>query len=194
MTSEESEIRGLEFHPVTADRWRDMRQLFGSRGACGGCWCMYWRLKRSEFERRKGDGNRRAMKRLIEKGEIPGILAYSDGRPVGWCSVAPRSVFPVLENSRVLKRIDDEAVWSVVCFFVEKPYRRKGLTVELLRAAVRLAKSNGARIVEGYPVDPKKGRMADVFAYTGLPSAYRKAGFVEVARRSETRPIMRHTT
>ncbi len=105
--------------------------------------------------------------------------------------MAPRSAFPVLEGSRVLKRIDAEPVWSVVCFFIEKSFRRRGLTVGLLRAAVRHATSGGARIVEGYPVDPKKRPMPDVFAYTGLASAYRQAGFVEVARRSETRPIMR---
>jgi GNAT superfamily N-acetyltransferase len=131
------------------------------------------------------------MKRVVERGPAPGLIAYADGEPVGWCAVAPRESYPVLERSRVLKRIDDEPVWSIVCFFVAKRFRERGLTGELIRAAVRHAASHGARIVEGYPVEPAKGRTADVFAYTGLASAFRKAGFTEAARRSPTRPIMR---
>lgn len=153
---------------------------------------MWWRLKRSEFEKKKGEGNKRALKRIVDSGEVPGLLAYANGQPIAWCSIAPRETYPVLERSRTLKRIDDQPVWSVVCFFVAKSFRRKGVTVRLLRAAVEYAKMQGARIVEGYPVESKKPRMPDVFAYTGLVSAFRKTGFAEVLRRSETRPIMRY--
>jgi GNAT superfamily N-acetyltransferase len=182
----------VEFHPVSADRWRDLEALFGPRGACAGCWCMWWRLARSQFNAQKGEGNKHALNGLIEAGEIPGLLAYTDGQPVGWCAVAPRERYPVLERSRILKRVDDEPVWSVVCFFVRKSFRGKGLTTALLKAAVAYAARQGARIVEGYPVESKTSRMPDVFAYTGLASAFRQAGFAEVLRRSETRPIMRY--
>jgi GNAT superfamily N-acetyltransferase len=181
----------LEFHPVTAGRWHDLETLFGERGASGGCWCMWWRVKRSEFEQQKGQGNKDALKKIVDSGEIPGILAYADGKPIGWCAVAPREAFPVLERSRNLKRVDDQPVWSVVCFFVARPFRRRGVTVGLLQAAVEYAARSGAKIIEGYPVEPKKD-TPDVFVYTGLASAFRKAGFVEVLRRSETRPIMRY--
>jgi GNAT superfamily N-acetyltransferase len=179
------------FHPVTPERWSDFEALFGKRGACGGCWCMVWKLKRSEFEKSKGEGNRKAMKKIIESGQVPGLLAYDMGQPVAWCAVAPREAFPALERSRILKRIDDKPVWSVVCFFVAKPYRKQGMTVRLLKAAIEHARKNGVTIIEGYPIEPKKGTSPDVFAFTGLASAFRQAGFVEVARRSETRPIMR---
>ncbi|MFQ5805106.1 MAG: GNAT family N-acetyltransferase [Phycisphaerae bacterium] len=182
----------LEFWPLTAQRWSDLETLFGERGACGGCWCMWWRLTRAEFEKRKGAQNKRAMKRIVNCGEVPGLLAYADGEPIGWCAVGPREWYPVLQRSRVLKPVDDQPVWAVTCFFIAKPYRGKGISVKLLKAAVALAKKNGARIVEGYPVEPKKGRMPDAFAWTGLAAAFRKAGFVEVLRRSETRPIMRY--
>jgi GNAT superfamily N-acetyltransferase len=181
----------IRFHPVTEDRWPDLEHLFGPRGACAGCWCMWWRLTQSEFDRKKGPGNRRALRQLVRSGTVPGILAYVDAEVAGWCSVGPRADFSRLARSRVLKPVDDQPVWSVVCFFVAKPHRKKGLTVELLKAAARYARQHGARVLEGYPVEPRAGRMPDVFAYTGLPSAYEKAGFVEVARRSETRPIMR---
>jgi GNAT superfamily N-acetyltransferase len=182
----------LEFHPVTPDRWRDLEKFFGERGACGGCWCMYWRLKRSEFDQKRGAGTKRTLKKLVTSGQAPGILAYVDGEPVGWCSVGPRDDFSTLERSRVLKRVDEEPVWSVVCFFVAKPFRRKGVTVRLLQAAIEYARERGARIVEGYPIEPKKGEVPPIFAYTGLVSAFRKAGFTEVLRRTETRPIMRY--
>jgi len=183
--------QGLEIHPLTKERWPDFEHLFGERGASGGCWCMWWRLTHSEFERQKGDPNRAAMKAIVESGEVPGILAYLDGVPVGWCSVAPRDRFPRLGRSRILKPIDDAEVWSIVCFFVDKEYRNRGISVALLRAATEYVRQLGGKIVEGYPVEPKKDPMPAVFAYHGLASAFQKAGFVECARRSETRPIMR---
>jgi GNAT superfamily N-acetyltransferase len=183
---------GLKIAPVTPSRWKDFETLFGERGACGGCWCMWWKLTRSQFEKNKGTGNKRAMKELIASGEVPGLLAYSKGRPVAWCAVAPREEYPALERSRILKRVDDKPVWSVVCFFIDKGFRRQGVSIELLRAAVGYAEKRGAKTVEGYPVEPKTKDYAAAFAYTGLASAFRKVGFVEVLRRSETRPIMRY--
>ena len=153
---------------------------------------MWWKLTRSEFEKKKSAGNKRAIKRIINSGEVPGILAYAGSEPVGWCAVEPRDAYPTLARSRVLKPVDDKPVWSVVCFFIAKAYRRKGVTVRLLEAAIKYVRKRGGKIVEGYPVEPKKGATADAFAYTGLASAFRKAGFVEILRRSPTRPIMRY--
>ncbi len=191
MHSEKEFIPDLEFHPLTINRWKDLESLFGERGACGGCWCMWWRLKRSEFERQKGKKNKVALKKIVKSGQVPGIIAYSEGRPIAWCSVGPRETFPALERSRVLKRIDDKPVWSVVCLFITKGFRKRGVSVAILRAAVVYAKKKGVKIVEGYPIEPKKGRWPDAFVWTGLPSAYLKAGFKEVHRGSPTRPIMR---
>jgi GNAT superfamily N-acetyltransferase len=182
----------VECHALSADRWGDIETLFGRRGATGGCWCMYWRLPRAQFSAQKGEGTRNALKHLVESGAIVGLLAYAKGEPVGWCAIAPRETYPVLERSRILRRVDEAPVWSVVCFYVSKACRGKGLTTALLRAAVGYARQHGARIIEGYPVEPKTARMPAVFAWTGLASAFRQAGFVEVQRRSETRPIMRY--
>lgn len=192
MSSGSRESRRWTIHAVTPGRWPDLEKLFGPRGASGGCWCMWFRLKRAEFERRKGDGNRRAIKRIVERGEAPGLLAYENGEPVGWCAVAPRESYVLLENSRVLKKVDDKPVWSVVCFFIAKSHRGKGVTTALLKAAVAFAAKRGARVVEGYPVDPGTRRIPEAFAYHGLVDAFRAAGFREVLRRSETRPIMRY--
>lgn len=152
---------------------------------------MLWRLRRSEFEEQKGDKNKAAFRAVVDSGEPPGILAYMKGQPIGWCAVAPRETYPALNRSRVLKRIDDKPVWSIVCLFIARDYRRKGVSVELLKAAAEYVRKRGGRIVEGYPVEPRKDAMPDVFAWTGVASAFLKAGFVECERRSETRPIMR---
>jgi GNAT superfamily N-acetyltransferase len=181
----------LTVKPLTPRYWKDFEKLFGPRGACGGCWCMLWRLKRSDFEQQKGDGNRAAMKRIVDAGETPGLLAYLNGEPIAWCAIAPRISYPVLDRSRVLKRIDDQAVWSISCLYVAKHLRRKGVSVELLKEAVQYVRMRGGSIVEGYPVEPKQDTMPDVFACTGIASAFIQAGFNEQLRRSETRPIMR---
>lgn len=187
-----SDNASIQFRELTPDRWSDLEALFGARGACGGCWCMLWRLKRSEFEKQKGAQNKASFKAVVDSGKAPGILAYANGSPIGWCALAPRETYPALDRSRVLKRIDDKPVWSIVCLFIARPYRRKGVSVRLLKAAADYVRHLGGKIVEGYPVEPRKDEMPDVFAWTGLASAFLEAGFVECGRRSETRPIMRY--
>ena len=112
----------LAFAPLTPDRWGDVETLFGERGACGGCWCMFWRRERKDFDAGKGAGNKAAMRSVVER-EIPGILAYTEGAPVGWCAGAPRETYLALGRSRILKAVDTAPVWSVSCLFVAKPYR-----------------------------------------------------------------------
>lgn len=187
-----NEELNLEVFPLDPTRWEDFETLFGERGAYGGCWCMSWRLKRADFERQKGEGNKEAMRALVEQNEKVGLLAYINGEPVGWCAVAPREVYVKLENSRVLKRIDDEPVWSISCFFVAKQYRRKGISLELLKGAINYCKANNVKIIEGYPVVPYGEQIPAAFAWTGMPSVFEKAGFVVAERRSQAKPIMRY--
>lgn len=184
-------LRSLAFQPATPARWADLEELFGERGACGGCWCMFWRLRRKEFDAGKGQGNKRALKRIVTAGSEPGIIAYLGKESVGWCAVAPRSDYIALERSRILKPIDDHPVWSVSCLFIKRSYRRQGVSSQLLRAAVAFAATHGAQIVEGYPVEPSMEKMPDPFLWHGIPSAFKAAGFKEVVRRSRSRPIMR---
>jgi GNAT superfamily N-acetyltransferase len=152
---------------------------------------MYWRLGDTQFKIQQGERNRKSMKRLVDQGEMPGILAYLGPRPIGWCAVAPRENYVRLQRSRVLKQIDEQPVWSIVCLLVDKEFRRRGVSVALLNAAADYVRLRGGRIVEGYPVEPRTNHMPDAFAWTGVASAYRRAGFMELARRSATRPIMR---
>ncbi|MFZ1946943.1 MAG: GNAT family N-acetyltransferase [bacterium] len=181
----------IEVKPLTPGRWKDFETLFGPRGAYGGCWCMYWRLTRREFEAGQGERNRRAMKRLVESGEVPGMLAYAGGEPVGWCSVAPRERFQSLERSSVLKRLDSRPVWSIVCFFIARGHRGKGIAEELIHGAVRYAAKRGAAMVEAYPTCPRGRELAPVSSYMGVPAIFERAGFSEVARPSRAKAIMR---
>lgn len=182
----------LKIVPLDASCWNDFVKLFGERGACGGCWCMTWRLKSSDYEKMKGEPNKKAIKKIVNSGEPVGVMGYVNNEPVAWCAVAPREKYVRLENSRVLKAVDEQRVWSVTCFFIDKKYRRKGLSAGMLKGVIDYCKKQKVKIVEAYPVEPKKNAMPDVFAWTGIASAFVKAGFKEVARNSETRPIMRY--
>lgn len=182
----------LLFKPVTINEWADVQKLFAQMGGCRGCWCMYWRTKRSEFSKQFGKGNEQALRRIVESGEVPGILAYLEGEPIGWCSVAPREAFPVLDRSRVLRRIDTKPVWSIVCFFVLKSFRHRGLTKLLTEAAIDHAKDKGAKVIEAYPLIPENSKNPSLEAYTGVITMFEEVGFEEVARRSRIRPIMRY--
>lgn len=182
---------GFSIRPLTPARWKDFEALFGPRGACAGCWCQWIRRTRAEHRGTTSEANKRAMKRLVDAGEVPGLLAYEGGKAVAWAALGPRSSFKRLETSRVLKPIDDEPVWSAPCFFVSRDARGKGATAALLLAAADRARRKGARVLEGYPVDPKGKRIPPAFVWWGLEPAFRKAGFQEAARRSPTRPVMR---
>lgn len=181
----------LSFHPLTQKLWHDFEMLFGDHGACGGCWCMHWKLRGKAFSENKGDGNRQIQKSIVDAKKNPGLIAYSEGYPIGWIAIEPRSEYPKLATSKVLKQIDNEEVWSITCLFIEKKHRRKGITVELIKAAVEHAKKYGAKIVESYPMDTKT-KQSPAFIFTGTTSSFKNAGFKEVARNSSTHPIFRY--
>ena len=152
---------------------------------------MHWRLKQSEYDKQKGSGNRRAMKKLIESGKPPGIIGYLNKEPVAWCCVGPREKFSKLDRSRTLKPIDDKPVWSILCLFVAKSFRNAGLSSQVVEAAADYAFSKGALVVEGYPYLTGKNKWADPFVFTGLASSFKKAGFKVVAKPSKSRQIVR---
>jgi GNAT superfamily N-acetyltransferase len=180
----------LSIVPLTSDRWSDFEQLFGENGACAGCWCMWPRMGQTAWMAEKGTGTKKKMKAIVKKGPAPGLLAYANGEPVGWCALAPREHYSRLARSRIFAPIDDEAVWSITCFFVRRDWRRRGVTTALLKEAARWVGTQGGRLLEGYPFDTDKDQP-DTFVHYGLMPAFVKAGFREVARRSTHRPIMR---
>jgi GNAT superfamily N-acetyltransferase len=183
---------GIETHPLTGDRWRDLVALFETSSTTRACWCMWFRQTTAEYRTNGGEKNRRAFQRLVKGADAPpGVLAYVDGKPAGWCAVAPREEYTRLARSKTLKPVDDQPVWSVTCFFIGSHARRRGVAHALLRAAVDLAAAHGAKIVEGYPLVPGRKLRSDE-AYVGVTPLFEKAGFVEVARPSDGRAIMRY--
>jgi GNAT superfamily N-acetyltransferase len=151
---------------------------------------MFWKLRGKAYEEARGLETRQMHKSIVDSGVATGLLAYLHGDVVGWIAVEPREAYSRLAHSRTLKPVDEQPVWSVTCLFVAKRFRRKGITVELLKAAVEHVKKQGGKIVEGYPVETHKDMPAP-FIYTGTASAFEHAGFREVARRTPTRPIFR---
>jgi len=184
------QIDGFDFYPLTPERWGDFEALFSPNGA-GGCWCMFWRLPRQQFQQnclQHGAANRQAMRDLVQSGVIAGLLGYQAGQPLAWCSVAPREDFSALERSRNLKRLDDQPVWSIVCFYVARSARKSGAMLAAIRAAVAYARLNGAKIVEAYPT-PVEGHHAPGDLYMGSLSTFLKAGFEEAVQRGAHRVV-----
>jgi GNAT superfamily N-acetyltransferase len=184
----------LTIKPLTPDLWPALEDLFGPTGATSGCWCMWWRLGHAHVRLANSENNKAAFKDVVKKGPPPGLLALDGDRGVGWCQVTPRSVLPRLERSRVVVRlgdVDDSDVWSVSCFYIRRDYRRRGVMSELIDAAVRHARGQGASALEAYPWDGGVKRSS-AGVYTGISSAFTRAGFQEVARRSPVRSTMRH--
>jgi GNAT superfamily N-acetyltransferase len=197
MTSRSLDDMTLAIHPVTNDRWNDLATLFGRSGADGGCWCMYYRMPASEFTKSTNDRNRRSLRRRIKKGSIPGLIAYLNGDPAGYVGISPREEFPRLQRSRTLHPVDDQPVWSIVCFFIGRRFRSRGLAHDLIRAAIDYVAAHDGNIVEAYPKDVTDNPASDAAAYPGVPSLFQREGFTEVARRTSDkrfrpRPIMRY--
>jgi GNAT superfamily N-acetyltransferase len=178
----------LEYHPVTPDRRADLARFSEAHGKFRYCSCMRWRLTSAEYKRSTKEGRVATLDGLVAADAPVGVLAYQDGEPVGWVAVAPREKLGALERFKALARIDNEPVWSVTCFFIDSQVRRQGVTLDLLRAAVTYAISQGARIIEGYPVEP-----GNLYTYMGSPTTFRAAGFVDVTSPGRERLIMRYT-
>jgi GNAT superfamily N-acetyltransferase len=183
--------------PATPARWADVEALFGTRGDPARCWCQWFYAGAHVAAGAIAAANREALQAQVQQGPPPGVLAYRDGEPVGWCAVAPRPTYTRLPRSEVLRgtprdELADPAVWSVTCFVVRVGHRRSGLTSVLLDGAVRLARESGARIVEGYPLDvAAKARSSSAELFHGPLSTFLAAGFREVARPRPTRPVVR---
>lgn len=181
---------GIEVHPVTPDRWDDLERLFGPRGAFQGCWCMFFRRRRKDFDKATSAENKAGLKAIVDAGEPPGLLAYVDGEPAAWVSLDLRDNLPLLVHSTTKWPIYYTPVWSIVCFVVGKDYRRQGLMSRLIEAAVGYVRSRGGRTVEAYPVEPE-GPLSGDRGYQGVASAFLRAGFREAGRTGKGRPIVR---
>ena len=181
----------MDVRPVTAANWSDFLEVMGPRGGEAGCFCMFYRQTSKEFEENKGERNRDLMKAIVDSGQVPGLIGYRDGDPVGWVQVGPRDRYGRLARSRVTKPLDDRPAWSITCFVIPKPHRRSGVATALLKAAVEYARSKGVELVEGYPLEPRSDEVPGIWSWMGFAPMFESCGFVEVARRSETRPFMR---
>lgn len=184
---------GVRFALATRREWASIEDLFGARGACGGCWCMWFRLPRAPYEAGKGDANRALFQERVAARDLPapGILAFRDEAAIGWCAVAPREEYLRLRTTRTMRGPDDLDVWAILCLFVAPAERKSGLSVHLIDAACGHAFRHGAPAVEAYPIIPRRGEVPAVFASQGLLSAYRAAGFEVVDRPSDTRAVVR---
>lgn len=177
----------LVVEALTPDLWPALEDLLAESGPGSRCWCMYWRIG-ADYRRRPAAENRAAFREIVTDGPPPGLLALRDGVAVGWCQVTSRDDLPALDRPWRLRRVDDVPVWAVSCFYVRRGHRRSGVTRELLAAAVELAREAGAPALEAYPLD---GDLSPSSTSTGYASTFEQAGFVEVARRSPERPVVR---
>jgi GNAT superfamily N-acetyltransferase len=187
----------LDVQPLTPERWPDLETIFEARGCsvARGCWCMYYRVSGKETGfTRPGDEQRArskaALKALARDDPPPGLIGYRAGVPVGWISLGPRADYAKLARSPTMKAVDDQPVWSVVCFVVPSEHRRQGVTRDLLAGAIRWARRRGVRLLEAYPVDKAHPSASDA-PWFGSKTLFDEAGFEEVARRKPARPIVR---
>lgn len=186
----------LTVRPLTPERWADLEAIFKAKGCsvARSCWCMAYRRSGPQPQPPRGttraEANRKQLKALVDAGRPPGLIGYCGKVPVGWVSIGPREDYAKLARSPVMKPVDDQPVWSVICFVVPAVYRGQGVAQALLAGAVSYAKRHGAKLIEAYPVD-KPSRSNDDYMWFGAKSMYDKAGFSEVARRKPQRPVVR---
>jgi len=181
---------GLEIYPVTLDRWDDLAALFATSPVMSSCWCMSPRLRSSEFSRFGSESRRRneeTMHGLVVSGTVPGLLAYVGSQPAGWIAVSPREQYARLQHSPTLVPADGLPVWSIVCFYTRREYRRRGMTKVLIQAAVQHAAAHGAAVVETYPLAGWGDRVGSSDAYSGVAGTFRTLGFYEVRISGKSR-------
>lgn len=180
----------LAIRPLTPSLWPALEALFGKSGASNGCWCMYWRIG-PEYHKRPREKNKSALRRIVNQGPPPGLLAFDGKQPVGWCQLTPRQDLNWLNRKQALEPVDDVPVWALSCFYVRCGYRRQGIMAALIAEALKAAKRDKAPALEAYPVDTRAPESTSN-VFTGTASTFRRLGFRTVARRLPSRPIMRH--
>ena len=186
-------LNELIFEPLSPKNWNAFEQLFGEKGACGNCWCMYFRLSKNDFQEGKyNNGNKDAMKQLVFNQQPTGVICFYQDQPIAWCALAPREVYSKLKKSRVHKPIDDKPVWSITCFFIRKEFRKLGISVQLLKGVINIAKTLQIKILEAYPAIPTQDILPDSFAWIGLYKSFERAGFKIVDQTSKNRPMVRY--
>ena len=177
----------ITFSPVTSDNWHDFEKLFESRGGPKSCWCTAWRtVGPLSIGEQPTSAKKLEMKNRISSGEPIGLLGYSGLEPIAWCSVAARDTYrPSMSN--VMPADDEQSIWSIVCFFVSRSFRGRGLFRQLISAAEEYAAQNGATLLEGYPVDPD----FPSYRFGGFVPAFEDAGYELVGRKGARRHIAR---
>ena len=178
----------LVVRPLTPDLWSALDDLFSDSPVCKRCWCMFPRIGNA-YRRRSPARNRADLQTLVADGPPPGLLAFEDELAVAWCQLTPRDGVPAFDRMWRLRRVDDLPVWSLSCFYVRQGHRRRGLTYRMIVEALQTARAAGAPALEAYPLDRSRTPSA---TSTGVVTTFARAGFVEVARRTPPRPIMRH--
>lgn len=187
----------IVIHPATADRFDDVAAILAPKNPdAPSCWCLSYRLPNQEFRELEGAERPARLRRYAEEGAPPGVVAYVDGEPAGWCSVAPRSSHNRLTHSRTIPTVDDVAVWSVICLVIRAPFRKQGLSRHLLEGAIDFARAQGAPTLESYPLDAAGGRVSSAFAYVGTTGLFESVGFHRVTETTSksggmTRWLMR---
>jgi len=185
-------VSDIEIHPVTADRRADLLVLFGEKGAYSHCWCTWYLLTNKAFNVASPAERKTILLGQVDGGLEPGLLAYREGVPVGWCAVGPRERYARMNAPRAIshKPIDNQPAWVISCFYIDKQHRNTGVATALLAATVDHARSRGADLLEGFPwdkpmIDDSWGTM-----FVGSRKMFANAGFDLVEHRGK-RAVMR---
>jgi len=185
-------LSGIVCRELGPELWPQLEALFGKNGACGGCWCWWWRLAGVErWDDVKGEVAHERQCQAVQSGGVHGVLAFDGETPVGWCSFEPRASLPRLERSPKFRGTSAEGVWFVGCFFIQRGWRRRGLAEVLLERALEVMEREGARVVEAVPTETHGRPQADAFLFTGTQGMFERHGFRAVPGARNGTTIMR---
>lgn len=182
----------MQITEVTSQNFNLLEELFGSIGACGGCWCMHFRLTNKEWQAGKtNNGNKQKLKTLVDEKKSIGVIAIQNNQAIAWAALSPRNEFSKLSRSRIHKPIDEKLVWSLPCLYVHKDYRNQGLLSTFLVGIIAFAKEKNIKILEAYPLI-SSSKLPAPFMWVGPYQAFDKVGFQIVSHESKNRPMMRY--
>ncbi|UKA75029.1 GNAT family N-acetyltransferase [Arthrobacter sp. FW306-07-I] len=169
----------IEVRPAT--NFEDVKALVGpKRPDATVCWCLSYRIPSKQNVSLRGEERGELVRRLVTQDPPPGVIAYDGGEPVRWAAVHPRADTSFARN-RKIPHVDDRDAWSVWCLRVRPGHRGKGISHHLLEGAVGMARSYGAPVVEGYPVDNGGSKVDLTMAYVGTRKLFEDAGFTKAA-------------
>jgi hypothetical protein len=184
-------MNNLSIKELYMETWKDFERLVQKHnGVWGGCWCRYFHPTPPEKIESKEDARSYKLS-LVKEDKSHAALVYDADTCVAWCQYGPPEELPNIMHKKEVESKMTIPDWRITCIFVDRDFRKKGLSLFALNGALELIKKSGGGVVESYPQDTEGKKISNSFLYNGTKEIFEIAGFNFEGKKGKNHCIMR---